>query len=101
LAKHHAHIVTNVVIIQKFKLAHELCDAYDTLYFEDPESARHEGAFWGRKVASLSFASFFDHHRLGGFQAMMRKRWFRSIVSHLPQKAISKLRRSTPAHVAR
>jgi len=40
-----------------FKLAHELCDEYDTLYFEDLNLAGMK-ARWGRKVSDLGFASF-------------------------------------------
>jgi len=56
LAKHHAHIA-NKRRDHQFKLAHELCDVYDTLYFEDL-NLQGMKALWGRKVSDLGFASF-------------------------------------------
>lgn len=40
-----------------FKLAHELCDEYSTLVFEDL-NLRGMKAMWGRKVSDLGFSSF-------------------------------------------
>lgn len=40
-----------------FKLAHELCDEYDVLYFEDL-NLQGMKALWGRKVSDLGFAQF-------------------------------------------
>jgi putative transposase len=40
-----------------FQLAHELCDRYDTLIFEDL-SLEGMKALWGRKVSDLGFAQF-------------------------------------------
>lgn len=40
-----------------FKLAHELCDHYDVLCFEDLNLAGMK-ALWGRKVSDLAFNSF-------------------------------------------
>ena len=56
LAKHNAHIA-NKCRDHQFKLAHELCDGYDTLYFEDL-NLQGMKALWGRKVSDLGFASF-------------------------------------------
>ena len=97
LAKHHAHIA-NKRRDHQFKLAHELCDAYDTLYFEDL-SLQGMKALWGRKVSESGLRQLFDHPALGGFQACEnggQDRSFRTFHENL-----FKLRRSTPAHVAR
>jgi len=40
-----------------FKLAHQLCDEYDTLFFEDL-NLRGMKALWGRKVSDLGFGQF-------------------------------------------
>jgi putative transposase len=40
-----------------WKLAHELCDTYDTIYLETLE-LRGMAALWGRKVADLGFGRF-------------------------------------------
>ena len=56
LAKHNGHIA-NKRRDHHFKLAHELCDVYDTLYFEDL-NLQGMKALWGRKVSNLGFASF-------------------------------------------
>ncbi|GIL14176.1 MAG: transposase [Chloroflexota bacterium] len=40
-----------------FQLAHDLCDGYDTLIFEDLNLAGMK-ALWGRKVSDLGFAQF-------------------------------------------
>jgi putative transposase len=40
-----------------FKLAHELCDQYDVLCFEDLNLAGMKG-LWGRKVSDLAFSQF-------------------------------------------
>jgi len=56
LAKHNGHIA-NKRRDHHFKLAHELCDVYDTLYFEDL-NLQGMKALWGRKVSDLGFASF-------------------------------------------
>ena len=56
LAKAHADVV-NQRRDHHFKLAHKLCDEYDTLYFEDL-NLRGMKALWGRKVSDLGFASF-------------------------------------------
>jgi putative transposase len=56
LAKHHAD-VANKRRDFHFKLAHRLCDEYDTLYFEDL-NLQGMKAMWGRKVSDLGFASF-------------------------------------------
>jgi putative transposase len=42
-----------------FKLAHKLCDEYDTLYFEDLNLTGMK-ALWGRKVSDLGFSSFMN-----------------------------------------
>lgn len=49
--------VTNKRRDHHFKLAHNLCDEYDTLYFEDLNLAGMK-AMWGRKVSDLGFSSF-------------------------------------------
>lgn len=56
LAKHSAD-VANKRRDFHFKLAHDLCDQYDTLYFEDL-NLQGMKALWGRKVSDLGFASF-------------------------------------------
>jgi len=56
LAKHSADIA-NKRRDHHFKLAHRLCDEYDTLYFEDL-NLQGMKAMWGRKVSDLGFASF-------------------------------------------
>jgi putative transposase len=56
LAKHSA-TVANRRRDYHFKLAHELCDEYDVLYFEDL-NLRGMKALWGRKVSDLGFAKF-------------------------------------------
>jgi putative transposase len=40
-----------------FKLAHDLCDQYDVLCFEDLNIAGMK-ALWGRKVSDLAFSQF-------------------------------------------
>jgi len=56
LAKHQAHLA-NQRRDHHFKLAHELCDELDVLYFEDLNLAGMK-ALWGRKVSDLGFAKF-------------------------------------------
>jgi len=56
LAKHQATLA-NRRRDHHFKLANQLCDEYDTLYFEDLNLAGMK-AMWGRKVSDLGFASF-------------------------------------------
>jgi len=58
LAKHSAH-VANKRRDHHFKLAHDLCDEYDVLCFED---LNLEGMkrLWGRKVSDLGFAQFLE-----------------------------------------
>ena len=56
LAKHQARIA-HQRRDHHFKLAHQLCEEYDILYFEDLNLAGMK-ARWGRKVSDLSFASF-------------------------------------------
>jgi len=56
LAKHSAD-VANARLDHHFKLAHELCDEYDVLYFEDL-NLQGMKALWGRKVSDLGFAQF-------------------------------------------
>lgn len=58
LAKHSAD-VANKRHDHHFKLAHRLCDEYDTLYFEDLNLAGMK-AMWGRKVSDLAFGEFLD-----------------------------------------
>jgi len=58
LTAHSAH-VTNQRRNHHFQLAHDLCDEYDTLYFEDLNLSGMK-AMWGRKVSDLGFASFLD-----------------------------------------
>jgi len=58
LAKHSAH-VANQRRNHHFRLAHDLCDEYDVLYFEDLNLSGMK-AMWGRKVSDLGFASFLD-----------------------------------------
>jgi putative transposase len=56
LAKHSAD-VANKRRDHHFKLAHQLCDEYDTLYFEDL-NLQGMKALWGRKVSDLGFGQF-------------------------------------------
>ena len=56
LAKHSAD-VANARREHHFKQAHQLCNQYDTMYFEDLNLAGMK-AMWGRRVSDLSFASF-------------------------------------------
>jgi putative transposase len=56
LAKHSADIANQRQDYQ-FKLAHQLCDDYDVLYFEDLNIAAMK-RLWGRKVSDLGFAQF-------------------------------------------
>jgi putative transposase len=56
LARHQAHLA-NQRRDHQFKLAHELCDELDVLYFEDLNLAGMK-AMWGRKVSDLGFAKF-------------------------------------------
>jgi putative transposase len=56
LAKHLADIA-NQRLDHHFKLARQLCDERDTLYFEDLNLVGMK-ALWGRKVSDLGFASF-------------------------------------------
>src|SRR5690349_3887144 len=56
LARHSSH-VANARLDHHFKLAHQLCDEYDTLYFEDLNLSGMK-ALWGRKVSDLGFAQF-------------------------------------------
>ncbi len=42
-----------------YKLAHELCDRYDVLCFEDLNIAAMK-ALWGRKVSDLAFSQFLN-----------------------------------------
>lgn len=56
LAKHSAD-VSNKRRDFHFKLAHQLCDEYDVLCFEDL-NLQGMKAMWGRKVSDLGFASF-------------------------------------------
>ncbi len=56
LAKHSGD-VANARLDHHFKLAHELCDEYDVLYFEDL-NLQGMKALWGRKVSDLGFAQF-------------------------------------------
>jgi len=56
LAKHSAD-VANQRRDFHFKLAHQLCDEYGTLYFEDLNIAGMK-RLWGRKVSDLGFAKF-------------------------------------------
>lgn len=42
-----------------FQLAHDLCDRYDSLIFEDL-NLQGMKALWGRKVSDLGFAQFLD-----------------------------------------
>lgn len=58
LAKHSDH-VANQRRDHHFKLAHELCDQYDVLYFEDL-NLQGMKAMWGRKVSDLGFGQFMD-----------------------------------------
>jgi putative transposase len=55
LAKHHTD-VANQRRDFHFKLAHQLCDEYDVLYFEDL-NLQGMKALWGRKVSDLGFAN--------------------------------------------
>jgi putative transposase len=56
LAKHSGD-VANKRRDHHFQLAHDLCDEYDVLCFEDLNLAGMK-AMWGRKVSDLGFASF-------------------------------------------
>jgi putative transposase len=56
LAKHSID-VANARLDHHFKLAHQLCDEYDVLYFEDLNLAGMK-ALWGRKVSDMGFAQF-------------------------------------------
>ncbi len=56
LAKH-SRCVADQRRDHHFKLAHELCDEYDILYFEDL-NLQGMKALWGRKVSDLGFAQF-------------------------------------------
>ena len=56
LAKQHGD-VANKRRDHHFKLAHQLCDEYDVLYFEDLNLTGMK-AMWGRKVSDLGFGSF-------------------------------------------
>lgn len=56
LARHQTHLA-NQRRDHHFKLAHELCDDLDVLYFEDLNLAGMK-AMWGRKVSDLGFAQF-------------------------------------------
>jgi putative transposase len=56
LAKH-SEDVANKRRDHHFQLAHDLCDEYDVLCFEDLNLAGMK-AMWGRKVSDLGFASF-------------------------------------------
>jgi putative transposase len=58
LAKAHGD-VANKRRDHHFKLAHQLCDEYDTLYFEDLNLTGMK-ALWGRKVSDLGFSSFMN-----------------------------------------
>jgi len=58
LAKHSAD-VANKRRDHHFKLAHRLCEEYDTLCFEDLNLAGMK-AMWGRKVSDLAFGEFMD-----------------------------------------
>ena len=55
-AKQHAHIADKRRDFH-FKLAHQLCDEYDVLYFEDLNLDGMK-RLWGRKVSDLGFANF-------------------------------------------
>lgn len=56
LAKH-SDDVANHRRDYHFKLAHQLCDEYDVLYFEDL-NLQGMKSMWGRKVSDLGFAQF-------------------------------------------
>lgn len=58
LAKLHEHIA-NQRKDYFWKLAHQLCDQYDYLFFEDL-SFKGMVRLWGRKVHDLAFATFLD-----------------------------------------
>lgn len=58
LARHSTH-VADKRRDHHFKLAHRLCDEYDTLYFEDLSLAGMK-ALWGRKVSDLGFGEFLE-----------------------------------------
>jgi putative transposase len=53
----HSGAVANARLDHHFKLAHELCDEYDVLYFEDLNLAGMKRP-WGRKVSDLGFGQF-------------------------------------------
>lgn len=56
LAKHSGD-VANARLDHHFKLARELCDEYDILYFEDL-NLQGMKVLWGRKVSDLGFGQF-------------------------------------------
>lgn len=56
LAKH-SNRIANQRRDHHFKLAHELCDEFDVLYFEDL-NLQGMKAMWGRKVSDLGFGQF-------------------------------------------
>jgi putative transposase len=56
LAKHGSD-VANARLDHHFKLAHELCNEYDVLCFEDLNLAGMK-SLWGRKVSDLGFGQF-------------------------------------------
>jgi putative transposase len=56
LAKH-SITIANRRRDHHFRLAHQLCDEYDVLYFEDLDLGGMK-ALWGRKVSDLGFARF-------------------------------------------
>ena len=58
LAKLHEH-VANQRRDYFWKLAHQLCDTYDYLFFEDL-NLKGMVKLWGRKVHDLAFATFLD-----------------------------------------
>lgn len=58
LAKHSAH-VANKRLEHHFQLAHDLCDEYDVMCFEDL-NINGMKALWGRKVSDLGFSSFMN-----------------------------------------
>ncbi|MBZ0275693.1 MAG: transposase [Anaerolineae bacterium] len=53
----HSEAVANARLDHHFKLAHELCNEYDVLCFEDL-NLQGMKALWGRKVSDLGFAQF-------------------------------------------
>jgi putative transposase len=58
LAKHSAD-VANKRLDHHFQLAHDLCDLYDVLCFEDL-NINGMKSLWGRKVSDLGFSSFMN-----------------------------------------